>query len=270
MADTTAPAPNPNVELLTAIFPTSRERPAPGARRDGVRGARELLAPGERLARAPGRRQQAAAAAAGGHGAGADDDDDDDDDGDGDGGGDDGAAPSRPRSASARRSRPSRRALARAGAVVARAAFDELEARAAEAAQAQAHAGPRYGGARAPAAAAPSSRRVVVLSSGAARLRVGEFLGALFPTKCPSTSAASSPRRRRPAGRSTRRQRPPADAVLQPEWHEKHADFRVKKTVDAPPAKPPGGLFAAHAQKRQVRDRAAHGRPPSSGALDAK
>ena len=66
---------------------------------------------------------------------------------------------------------------------------------------------------------------------------------------------------------------PRADpAVLQPEWHEKHADFRVKKTVDAPPAKPPGGLFAAHAQKRVKFDveRRTDDRASEWSPLDAK
>ena len=89
MAETTAPAPNPNVELLTAIFPHIPENALRQAL--DVTGSAELasswlLENDWRELQAGA--QQAAAAAAGGHGAGADDDDDDDDDGDGDGDGD--------------------------------------------------------------------------------------------------------------------------------------------------------------------------------------
>lgn len=168
-----------------------------------------------------------------------------------------------------------------ASAVAAAPAFDELEARAAEAARARAHAGPRYGGARAaaPDAATAVVACVVVLSSGAAEelSRVGEFLGALFPTKCPlhfrrlkSTATEAGPAGSKHAAFA---HDPRADpAVLQPEWHEKHADFRVKKTVDAPPAKPPGGLFAAHAQKRVKFDveRRTDDRASEWSPLDAK
>ena len=93
MAETTAPAPNPNVELLTAIFPHIPENALRQAL--DVTGSAELasswlLENDWRELQAGA--QQAAAAAAGGHGAGADDDDDDDDDGDGDGDDGDGAA----------------------------------------------------------------------------------------------------------------------------------------------------------------------------------
>ena len=92
MAETTAPAPNPNVELLTAIFPHIPENALRQAL--DVTGSAELasswLLENDWRELQAGAQQAAAAAAAGGHGAGADDDDDDDDDGDGDG--DDGAA----------------------------------------------------------------------------------------------------------------------------------------------------------------------------------
>ncbi|KAH8048460.1 hypothetical protein JL722_12512 [Aureococcus anophagefferens] len=195
MADTTAPAPNPNVELLTAIFPHIPENALRQAL--DVTGSAELasswlLENDWRELQAGA--QQAAAAAAGGHGAGADDDDDDDDDGDGDGDGDDAGAEEPPAAPAQGR-----------------------------------HAGLRVRRRR--------GRDVLlvwwkILEPHLIQKKFGSAV--VLQTLAPKSGAL------RGAGAAA------------PEWHEKHADFRVKKTVDAPPAKPPGGLRRRSA-KREVR-----------------
>ncbi|KAH8095684.1 hypothetical protein JL720_3004 [Aureococcus anophagefferens] len=287
MADTTAPAPNPNALDVTGSAELASSWLLENDWRELQAGA-----------------QQAAAAAAGGHGAGADDDDDDDDDGDGDGDGGGGApreppAPAQGRHAGLRvRRRRGRDVLLPYRFVDRDGASSDRGAAERSLGDVWTHCVPeadpgywlvplqmgdlddvwwkilephliqkKFGSAVVLQTLAPKSG---ARGAGAARRR---------PSRAPAfdeleARAAEAARARAHAGPryGGARAAAPDAASAVPEWHEKHADFRVKKTVDAPPAKPPGGLFAAHAQKRVKFDveRRTDDRASEWSPLDAK